>query len=600
VALSVLDKVVRELRSLRILGSTGLRVARIKPDGSSTVCDAFERVVDANSSRPAVMFEGRTTTYSELEQAANRIANWARAQGIQQGQCVALFMENRPEYLASWLGLSKVGAHVALINTNLSGAPLVHAFTVASPSLVVLGAELTEAYETARTSMAGVPVWTLGGRGAREGTLDDALASASSQRPPRQWRGGVKTGDKLFYIYTSGTTGNPKAANFSHLRFLSVGAAYTEIAGIRKEDRIYCVLPLYHTAGGVIAASMALLNGATLVLRRKFSASEFWDDCRAQGVTVFQYIGELCRYLLNRPETADDRRHEVRCAVGNGLRPDIWERFQKRFGIRDIREFYGATEGSFALVNLDNTVGAVGRVPPWLKSKIPVELVRFDVESESHPRGADGWCIKCRNGEPGEAIGRISTDPSQPLAQFEGYTDSSATGKKILRDVFEPGDLWYRSGDLLSRDDEGYYYFVDRIGDTFRWKGENVATSEVAEVLSVCPGVVEANVYGVKVPGADGRAGMAAVVVDPSLSLDELYEHVTRELATYARPLFLRLQPELETTGTFKHRKVDLVRDGFDPERVASPLYFRDDARGRFVPLDRQLYADITAGRARV
>lgn len=596
----MLTSIRREVHTFAVLARTALRMARVKPDNDDTVVDAFERIVDAHGNRPAIVFEGRTMTYRELDCAANRVAHWARAHGLRHGRCAALFMENRPEYLATWLGLAKTGAHVALINTNLKGAPLVHALTVAEPALVVVGTELESAYATARENLSPEPpVWTLGGGGVA-GKLDAALSAASSDRPPRDWRAGVKTRDKLFYIYTSGTTGNPKAANFSHLRFLAVGGAYTELAAVRPEDRVYCVLPLYHTAGGVIAVSMALLNGATLVLRRKFSASEFWSDCRAHGVTIFQYIGELCRYLLNRPEGPEDRAHVVRCAVGNGLRPDIWAKFQERFNIRDVREFYGATEGNFALINLDNKVGAVGRVPPWLKRMFPVELIRYDVETESHPRGPDGRCIVCKPGEPGEAIGRISTDPRQPLGQFEGYTDTAASGKKILRDVFEKGDAWYRTGDLLSRDAEGYYYFVDRIGDTFRWKGENVATSEVAEVLSVCPGVLEANVYGVKLPGSDGRVGMAALVGDASLSLDDLYAHVSRQLAAYARPLFLRVRPELETTGTFKHRKVDLVRDGFDPAAISDPLYFRDDARGRYVPLDQRLYEEIVTGRARV
>ena len=361
------------------------------------------------------------------------------------------------------------------------------------------------------------------------------------------------------------------------------------------------MLPLYHTAGGVIAVAMAMLNGATLgapapLLGKRVLVRMSYP--RRHRVPVHRRALPLLAQSSRSPR--DDRAHRVRCAVGNGLRPDIWARFQERFGIRDIREFYGATEGNFALVNLDNRVGAVGRVPPLLKSKFPVELMRFDVESETHPRGSNGWCIVCAHGEPGEAIGRISNDPKQPLGQFEGYTDASASNKKILRDVFAKGDAWYRTGDLLSRDREGYYYFVDRIGDTFRWKGENVATSEVAEVLSVCPGVLEANVYGVKLPGADGRAGMAALVAAPGLSLEGLYEHLSRQLAAYARPLFLRVRGEIETTGTFKHRKVDLVNDGFDPTRIPDPLYFRDDARGRFVPLDQRLYEEILAGRARV
>jgi fatty-acyl-CoA synthase len=596
----MLARIRREIQTFAVLARTARRMSRVKPDNPDTVVDAFERIVDTFADKPAIVFEGRTMTYRELERAANRVAHWARARGLRHGRCAALFMENRPEYLALWLGLAKTGAHVALINTNLTGAPLVHALTVAEPVVVIVGVELEAAYETAKRDFSPqLPVWTLG-NGEVPAKLDAALSAASSDRPPREWRNGVRTRDKLFYIYTSGTTGNPKAANFSHLRYLSVGGAYTEIATIRPDDRIYCVLPLYHTAGGVIAVSMALLNGATLVLRRKFSASEFWRDCSMHGVTVFQYIGELCRYLLNRPESPEDRAHEVRCAVGNGLRPDIWAKFQDRFGIRDVREFYGATEGNFALVNLDNKVGAVGRVPPWLRRMFPVELIRYDVESETHPRDPDGRCIVCKAGEPGEAIGRISTDPRQPLGQFEGYTDASASGKKILRDVFATGDAWYRTGDLLSRDEDGYYYFVDRIGDTFRWKGENVSTNEVAEVLSVCPGVREANVYGVKLPGADGRAGMAALVADDSLSLEGLYEHVSRQLAAYARPLFLRVRPELDTTGTFKHRKVDLVRDGFDPAMIPDPLYFRDDARGRYVPLDQRLYEEIVTGRARV
>ena len=598
--MSMLTNIRREVQTFAVLARTALRMARVKPDSDETVVDAFERIVDARADHPAIVFEGRTMTYRELDRAANRVAHWARAHGLHHGRCAAVFMENRPEYLATWLGLAKTGAHVALINTNLVGAPLGHALGVAEPTVVVVGTELEAAYQTARTALSPEPpVWTLGGADVA-GKLDAALSAASSDRPPREWRSGVKTRDKLFYIYTSGTTGNPKAANFSHLRYLSVGRAYTEIAGVRPDDRVYCVLPLYHTAGGVIAVSMALLNGATLVLRRKFSASEFWADCRAHGVTIFQYIGELCRYLLNRPGGPQDRAHVVRCAVGNGLRPDIWAKFQQRFGIRDIREFYGATEGNFALINLDNKVGAVGRVPPWLKRMFPVELIRYDVETESHLRGADGRCIVCKTGEAGEAIGRISNDPRQPLGQFEGYTDATASGKKVLRDVFEKGDAWYRTGDLLSRDAEGYYYFVDRIGDTFRWKGENVATSEVAEVLSVCPGVLEANVYGVKLPGADGRVGMAALVADDSLSLEDLYAHVTRQLAAYARPLFLRVRAEMETTGTFKHRKIDLIRDGFDPAAISDPLYFRDDARGQYVPLDQRLYEEIAAGRARV
>jgi fatty-acyl-CoA synthase len=563
----------------------------------------LEATVDRSPNAIALRFEGRVTTYEQLDREANRVAHWARAQGIKPGDVVALLMENRPEYLFAWIGLAKLGVVTALINTNLGGRPLAHAIAVSGAKMLVLGSEMKEAYASAGTQIASPPtVWTwddapIAASAAGDHDLAARLRDAAVSRPPRDWRAGVKTGDELFYIYTSGTTGLPKAARFSHFRFMQGGSVFTALAGIGARDVVYCCLPLYHTAGGVIAVSVALMNGATLALRRKFSASAFWEDCRDVDATVFQYIGELCRYLLNRPESADDRRHRVRCAVGNGLRPDIWERFQKRFGIRDIVEFYGATEGNFALVNVDNKVGAVGRIPPYLKRMFPVELIRFDVETETHPRGAGGWCIRCRPGETGEAIGRIPADDARaPVGRFEGYTDASESRKKVLRDVFETGDAWFRSGDLLTYDGDGYYYFVDRIGDTFRWKGENVATSEVAEVLSVFDGVAEVNVYGVKVPGADGRAGMAAVVCNGDFDLGRFYHYIRERLPTYARPLFVRMSKAIDITGTFKHRKVDLVREGYDPRTVSEPIYFRDDAARAYVKLDETLFERIASG----
>lgn len=597
----VLDKIVRELKTLRILAATGMAMRGVTPDSSRTVADVFEAVVDRRPGADAVVFEGRTCSYAQLDVAANRVANWARGVSLGRGDVVALLMNNRTEYLSTWLGLAKVGAQTALINTHLSAGPLAHALTISGASNIIVGAELGDRLVAVRADLAEeVVIWATGGQVAGARDLDEALAVVSEERPPGAIRAELRMSDNLFFIYTSGTTGNPKAAYFSHLRFLQAAAAYTAFCGITDRDRVYCVLPLYHTAGGVLAVGMALMSGAALILRERFSTSRFWDDCRANGVTVFQYIGELCRYLLGVPDSGDDRRHDVRCAVGNGLRPDIWQEFQSRFGIAEIREFYGATEANFGLVNVDNTVGAVGRIPPYARRMVPVELVRFDVETETHPRGVDGRCIRCEPGETGEAIGRIPAQKDARVGRFEGYRDEAASDKKILRDVFEDGDRWYRTGDLLSRDAQGYYYFVDRIGDTFRWKGENVATSQVSEVVSTFEGVNEANVYGVSVPGADGRAGMAALVVAEQPDLNALYRHVTEQLPAYARPLFLRLRAHMDTTGTFKHRKVDLVEEGFDPARVSDPLFVLDDEAASYLPLDATAYERIREGTAKV
>lgn len=598
----VLRRAKRELKTLYTMGRIGLRVRSLDSRSSQTVADAFESTADRFANRIAIEWGDEKISYRELDERANRVAAWAHGGGLGPGDTVALFMENRPEFLVCWLGLAKAGACTALINTNLTGAPLVHALSVSGANRLILGGELATAWEGVRAELREkFAVFASGSPVAGATNLDAELRDRQRVRLPASVRADLTAGDPLFYIYTSGTTGNPKAANFSHARFLMVAIANQELAAIDPSDRLYCVLPLYHTAGGVMTVGMALLSGAALILKRRFSASSFWPDCRRYGVTVFQYIGELCRYLLNAPPSPDDRNHDVRLVLGNGLRPDIWEEFASRFGIREIREFYGATEGNFALVNLDNKVGAVGRIAPYMKRAIPVELVRFDVETETHVRDERGRCIVCPDGEPGEAIGRIAdAAENTPLGRFEGYTNEQESNKKVLRDVFEEGDAWYRTGDLLMRDADGYFYFVDRIGDTFRWKGENVSTNEVAEVLSVCDGVAEANVYGVAVPGADGRAGMAAIVAGDDLDLRALYRHVAASLAAYARPLFLRRRPQIETTGTFKHRKVDLVREGFDPDSVREPLYFRDDSEKTYVPLDAELYARIVEGDVRV
>ena len=593
--MSLLTRVGKDIRFLRDATRAYSILRKVRADAELTLVDLVEDRIAAAPHRLAILFEGRKITNAELDAHANRVARWASAQGIGRGDVVALLMENRPEFVMTWLGLAKLGAVTALLNTNLRGGPLAHSLSVADAKHLVVGAELGEALDTVRPQLESWPtVWSTGGNveGARD--LDAELVERSADPIDREVRRGLKAGDKLFYIYTSGTTGLPKAANVSHLRACLMGGGSAGAQGLGPEDRVYVPLPLYHSAGGVMAVGAALLSGGTLVLARKFSARRFWSDCRENDVTSFQYIGELCRYLLHAPQDPDEQRHRVRVCIGNGLRPEIWTPFQERFSIPRIIEFYGATEGNVALMNFDGKVGAVGRLPRLARAAMGIALIRYDVAKDEHVRDAAGFCIPCKPGEVGEAIGRISA-----LGRFEGYTSSEATEKKILRNVFKPGDAYFRTGDLMRLDAEDYFYFVDRIGDTFRWKGENVSTNEVAEVLSLCPGVTEANVYGVALPRQDGRAGMAALVADASFDPKQLAERVSRELPAYARPLFLRLLPEMQITGTFKHRKVELAKEGFDPAAIGDPLFFFDPARG-YVPLDAALYARILAGEQRV
>jgi len=282
---------------------------------------------------------------------------------------------------------------------------------------------------------------------------------------------------------------------------------------------------------------------------------------------------------------------------GNGLRSELWIDFKDRFNIPEILEFYAATEGNVSLFNIEGKPGSIGRIPSFLGHRFTPTLVKFNVEKEEPIRDENGFCIQCAPNETGEALGKVSADSNNLISQFEGYTNKDASEKKILRDVFEPGDAWFRTGDLMRKDEKGHFYFVDRIGDTFRWKGENVATLEVSETISAFPGVKEANVCGVSVPGSEGRAGMAAVVIDDDFDLEAFRTYLNRSLPHYAQPLFLRIQSQLQVTATFKHMKNDIIRDGYDPASTSDAIYFNDRAGQAFVRVDAGLYKDIQAGR---
>jgi len=356
------------------------------------------------------------------------------------------------------------------------------------------------------------------------------------------------------------------------------------------------VLPLYHSTGGLVGVGPALLNGGRLILRRRFSASSFWRDVNATEATLFVYIGELCRYLVNSPGEEGERGHSLRLAFGNGLRPDVWQEFQERFAIPRILEFYGSTEGNVSLFNFDGKPGSIGRVPGFLKKQINIRLIRFDMDAEEPMRLASGLCQEAAAGEIGEAIGIIGDTIRH---DFSGYADKAASEKKILTDVFQRGDRWFRTGDLMRRDAEGYFYFVDRIGDTYRWKAENVSTTEVEQRLAGAPGVREVIAYGVPVPGAEGKAGMVTLVVEGRFSAKDFATFADGQLPSYARPVFVRLAKTLETTGTFKYRKIDLVADGFDPGKVDGALYVRGGKSG-YQKLSPEAFLAIQNGSNRL
>lgn len=532
---------------------------------------ALERAARLYPDNPAVLDGQRRISYALFNGWANRLARAFKAEGVGHGSVVAVMLENRVELLAILAALAKLGAIGALVNTTQRGKVLVHSLNLVKPGHFVVGEELREVFEEVRQEVlgnAGHCYW-----------VDDGDTLGDPGSPPMGWRnlmrlaqgqtsenledtGRVRLKDSCFYIYTSGTTGLPKASIMSHGKWIKAYGGFGHSGlGLGRDDVLYLTLPCYHNNAVTVCWSAALAGGAAMALRRKFSASGFWKDVQHYRATCFGYIGELCRYLLNQPPCAEERGNSLTCMIGNGLRPSIWAEFKQRFEIQRITEFYASSEGNIGFTNVfnfDNTVGF---------SPATYAIVRYDLENDHPVRDAKGFMEKVGKGEVGLLISEISAK-----WPFDGYTDPAKSEAVILRDVFKKGDAWFNTGDLMRDIGFKHTQFVDRLGDTFRWKGENVSTTEVENALGAFDGVEDAVVYGVEIPGTNGRCGMAALRLADGVELDRdaLAAHLDRELPAYATPVFLRLLREVETTGTFKYKKTDLKRDAYDPRGSAT------------------------------
>jgi fatty-acyl-CoA synthase len=564
------------------------RTAAFARGGGETLPATVLARATSTPGHPALVGEDATLTYAALAERMGQYAGWVHNAGIAPGETVALLLPGGAAYVALWLGITATSAVAALVNTALAADALLHALRAANARHVVISAEFADTLSAIADRIA--PDTKLWAHGPGTGLPRIDLAAPA---PLLQTAG---LGDLALYIYTSGTTGLPKAARISHRRVAEWSQWFAGMIGTTPQDRLYNCLPLFHSTGGVAAVGAMLAGGGAVVLRPRFSARRFWDDIVAEQCTVFQYIGELCRYLDLAPPHRRERDHRLRLCCGNGLRGDVWERFQSRFAIPRILEFYAATEGNVSLYNVPGRPGAIGHVPGFLAHRFPLALVRCDPETRTLARDASGLCVACGPDEAGEALGRIGAmeDAGRP---FEGYADAAATDEKIARNVLEAGDAWFRTGDLMRRDREGFYYFVERLGQTFRWKGENVATEEVAAVLRACQGVKDALVYGVAVPGTEGRAGMAAIVTRENFDPATLHDELAARLPAYACPVFLRLVPAIATTATFKPLSHALAQEGFDPASIPDPLFVR---QAGYIPLDTTRFNEIAEGKLRL
>ncbi|GMI47372.1 hypothetical protein TrCOL_g11238 [Triparma columacea] len=624
------------LRMLDLLGlliNLKQKAKHVQKNEWSIVSDWEARVSSTPDSTFITHVNGNTFTFKEADILSHKVTNAALSLSILPGEVVAILVPSCPEYVCMWIGMARICVTSGLINTNLVGKPLVHAVSTAvkdnnGAKVLLASSEYKVAVEGARAELqaAGVKIvyYDHSASGSKDGSQSEFDKMLSSARPTSYPQGTRSWKKNLFYIYTSGTTGLPKASLVNHLRFYSGGSMLARLANVGSSDKIYCALPLYHSAGGMVGVSCCIITGCTMVLRSKFSVSNLSKDIVAHGCTVLQYIGEFARFALTGSKDAEmDAKcgKTLRVAFGNGMRPEVWVPFQKQFGIGRVVEFYGSTEGNANLCNNTGVPGAIGVVPSALKFIYPVCLAKCDSETGELTRDSNGMAIMAKPGEPGQLLGLIKDD--DPARRFDGYTDKKATGKKIVCDVKKNGDKWFASGDLLRSDWFGFFFWVDRIGDTFRWKGENVSTAEVAAAFSGFDSstssksplkfVEDANVYGVELPNQDGRAGMARLTLRPGaswkdLDFDVLWGELAAQLPPYARPLFLRIPATAATggdelmTGTFKHKKVGLREEGFDIDKVGREevVLLRDDKKKSFVVIDRDVCSKLKKGEIRV
>jgi fatty-acyl-CoA synthase len=548
-----------------------------RPSAKTSIGKVFQERAARYADKVFIKFGDEQITYREANETVNRYAAVLAARGVGHGDVVGVMLRNSPESVLLMLATVKCGAIAGMLNHHQRGDVLKHSFGLLAAKAVVAETDLIEPINESGADTTGLM------------TVDELQRSASTAptRDPAT-TAAVLAKDKAFYIFTSGTTGMPKASVMTHYRWLRALAGFGGL-GMRltSNDTLYCCLPLYHNNALTVALSSVLNSGAALAVGKSFSASKFWDEIIHYGATAFIYIGEICAYLLNQPPKPTDRQHKVRVIGGNGLRPAIWDEFTRRFGIERVCEFYAASEGNTAFVNILNIDKTTGICPT------PVAFVQYDPDTGEPLRGDDGRAHKVRTGEPGLLLSKVSN--FQP---FDGYTDTKASEKKLVRNAFRDGDVWFNTGDLMRSQGFGHAAFTDRLGDTFRWKGENVATTEVEAALSTDPQVDEATVFGVEVPGTGGRAGMAAIQLKEGEDFDgkELAKAAHERLPGYAVPLFVRVAGELAHTSTFKSQKFDLRKEGYGPD-VKDPVYVLAGRDEGYVPFYDTYPDEVKSGK---
>ena len=562
----------------------------------------FQTTAAKFSNKSAIVCGDSKLTWGQFNALTNQYAHSLKGQGVARGDCVTVLIENRTELLCSIFALAKIGATAGLVNTGLTDRPLAHCISIVESKKCLVGQELLAAVSGVKgdltlqdkdylwvadpLTITDAPDWATDFSATLAGMPTDNLPETDE----------IVAGEIALYIFTSGTTGLPKPALIYHRKILSAAKPYSKVGFHAKpSDRMYICLPLYHATGFLLGIGSCLHSGASMFVRRRFSATQFWPEVQKHQTTLFIYVGELCRYLAMAPECPDEKNNPLKTMLGNGLRPDIWDTFRNRFGVKRITEIYGSSEGNVSFLNILNKESTIGT------GSVVVMLVKYDIENDEIVLDEDGKVIEVEPGEAGLMLGQIDD-----RYKFDGYKNADATNDKILTDLRKPGDRWFNTGDLIRTIDVGFamglphYQFVDRVGDTFRWRAENVSTNEVGEILNACDQVEISNVYGVDIPGAEGKAGMAAITLTPGQQFNaaEFTEFVDRKLPVFARPVFVRIEQEQDTTGTFKLFKGKLKQQAYHLDQVDEPIYVRQPKSPQYELLDQAFYQQLINGSA--